>query len=148
MRKYTREGAAKRWAKVRGYAGRSGGWIYSPSGRPVRQGWGSFATMLENRGSIRPAGEKWADGYFVVDADPAPEPVKSEPVVEIAESDRLTRSLTAFDSFAELLNAAGNYRPTIFERDADHRRLADLYDAAQAERGDSRRAYRGLAAAR
>lgn len=57
--------------------------------------------------------------------------------------DALTRELTAFNSFSELVNAAGQYRPTILPRDARHIDLADAYDAFQSELGDPRRAYRG-----
>ena len=66
----------------------------------------------------------------------------------------ITSRLTAFASFAALLDAAGNYRPTIrctreVNRFAKKQELADLltlanaYDQAQAARGDARRAYRG-----
>lgn len=58
--------------------------------------------------------------------------------------DALTRELTAFDSFEAMLNAAGNYRPSIYPRDYKHVELAEAYDVAQAARGDERRAYRGL----
>lgn len=68
--------------------------------------------------------------------------------------DPLTRDLTGFVSFDAMINAAGDYRPTMRVRpcsrsSAEIRRaartaiLADAYDAAQAERGDARRAYRG-----
>ena len=61
------------------------------------------------------------------------------------ELDKLTRDVTAFNSFAELVNAAGGYRPTILPRDRQHIDLADAYDAFQAERSDARRAWRGTA---
>ena len=58
--------------------------------------------------------------------------------------DALTRELTAFDSFDALVNAAGNYRPTILPRHGmRYVDLADAYDAFQADRGDPRRAWRG-----
>jgi hypothetical protein len=68
--------------------------------------------------------------------------------------DDLTRSLTAWPSFDAVLNAEGGYRPTLhvrpYNRSHDEIRraarteiLADAYDAAQASRGDHRRAYRG-----
>lgn len=80
--------------------------------------------------------------------------------------DRITRSYTAFGSFWLLVNAAGNYRPSLlraperaYNRNEpvylpDHRQvtrevyyaeldfLAIAYDLAQEQRGDSRRAYR------
>lgn len=80
---------------------------------------------------------------------------------------RLTRDLTAFGSFAELLTARapspGGHRPVLYttphpvrcrrsytaeEREAldlrlaKARELAELYDLAQLQRGDSRRAVR------
>lgn len=66
-------------------------------------------------------------------------------------ADKLTRELTAFRSFDEMLTAPGNYRPTLMCHPDDFSSrdgcrlmyLADLYDAAQRERGDPRRAYRG-----
>jgi len=68
--------------------------------------------------------------------------------------DNLTLDLTAWSSFDAMLNAAGDYRPTLhvrpYNRSHDEIRraartevLADAYDAAQAARGDHRRAYRG-----
>ncbi|HEY0944249.1 MAG TPA: hypothetical protein VGD81_03250 [Opitutaceae bacterium] len=68
---------------------------------------------------------------------------------ETRVADLLVRRHTAFASFEELLTAPGHYRPTITEHGklpldaAECRALADLYDAAQMERGDWRRAYRG-----
>lgn len=67
--------------------------------------------------------------------------------------DNLTLELTAWSSFDAMLDAA-DYRPTLLVRpynrsSAEIRRaartevLADAYDAAQADRGDPRRAYRG-----
>jgi hypothetical protein len=70
-------------------------------------------------------------------------------VLPEATPDNLTANLTAFDTFANMLNAQGGYRPSLHtsERNTDKnapalRRLADLYDEAQAARGDARRAYR------
>ncbi len=68
--------------------------------------------------------------------------------------DALTRRLTAWPSFDDMLDAGGGYRPTLHTRPCNRshdeiRRaaltevLADAYDAAQAARGDRRRAYRG-----
>lgn len=73
--------------------------------------------------------------------------------------DALTRKLTCFRTFAGLV-AGGqladgtvcetDYRPSLYPQpyssDAerrDYRTLADAYDAAQAQRGDARRVYRG-----
>ena len=61
--------------------------------------------------------------------------------------DTLTRELTAFNTFAEMVDSAPQYRPTIMPRDMRHVDLADAYDAYQAARGDERRAYRGMGAA-
>jgi hypothetical protein len=57
--------------------------------------------------------------------------------------DWLTVRLTAFESFDAMLNTSPTYRPTIFERNAQYRFLADEYDLAQAIRHDPRRAFRG-----
>lgn len=63
------------------------------------------------------------------------------------ELDRITRAISGFDSFEDLLNAKGGYRPTImisrYPFVSDERFLADQYDIYQAERGDNRRVYRG-----
>jgi len=65
--------------------------------------------------------------------------------------DKITRKISAFDSFQSLLDALGNYRPSLrcnpargqkMTKFADERELADAYDAAQAARGDNRRVYR------
>ena len=68
---------------------------------------------------------------------------KDTPIAIPDDLDELTRSLSAFSSFNELLNAGGNYRPTIHvEHSPDHLALAVFYDAAQKARGDERRTYR------
>ena len=56
--------------------------------------------------------------------------------------DCITRDLHTANSFEDLLNAAGNYRPTLDVRNSAGLMLADAYDAAQESRGDSRRAER------
>lgn len=69
---------------------------------------------------------------------------------ELTNADQLTRAHTAFDSFADMLDAGGAYAPSIHcgARNDDTaertqlRELANLYDRAQAARGDARRAYR------
>lgn len=58
-----------------------------------------------------------------------------------AEGDRLTVACTAFNSFDELLNAKGDYRPSLSRATPETRTLGALYDASQIARGDSRRAY-------
>ena len=64
-------------------------------------------------------------------------------------ADELTKKHTAFADFSDMLNALGNYRPSLYIKrkplvhQHELRELADAYDAAQAERGDDRRAYRG-----
>lgn len=62
--------------------------------------------------------------------------------------DTLTKKHTAFNSFRELFEAAGNYRPSFYinhkTREAidEITLLANFYDLVQADRGDPRRAYR------
>jgi len=59
-------------------------------------------------------------------------------------NDILTREHTAFPSFQAMLDAAGGYSPTLRpDIHPDLAELANAYDAAQTERGDSRRVYRG-----
>ena len=60
-----------------------------------------------------------------------------------ADLDQLTRALTAFNTFRELLETSDNYRPTIYQTTPDHVKLSDAYDLAQIGRGDPRRTYRG-----
>ena len=64
------------------------------------------------------------------------------------ELDSITRELTAYDSFAAMVTDSGRegsaYRPTMrADIDSRYAALADAYDAAQAERGSSLRAFRG-----
>jgi hypothetical protein len=49
---------------------------------------------------------------------------------------------TAFKKFDDLVNADGNYRPSLDVGVFLLRILADGYDRAMEKRGDSRRAYR------
>jgi len=59
--------------------------------------------------------------------------------------DVLVQASTGWFSFAEMLDTEGRwggYMPTIDGEDAASRLLADLYDAAQEQRGDPRRARR------
>src|SRR5262245_20935430 len=57
--------------------------------------------------------------------------------------DTLTAKLTAFSTFQEMLDTHPSYRPTIYTTDNDHLALALAYNAAQAARGDRRRAFTG-----
>lgn len=56
--------------------------------------------------------------------------------------DTLTRTHTAFSTFAELIATADNsdYFPSLTRQDDTE--LADAYDAAMERRGDARRAWR------
>lgn len=54
--------------------------------------------------------------------------------------DGITRANTAFATFAELLNAPA-YTPSLDVSDDGRWVLATAYDAAQAAKGDSRRAF-------
>lgn len=66
--------------------------------------------------------------------------------------DALVRKHSAFTSMADLLNAGGNYRPTLevpHPKDkrvdpgaAERKIIADVYDLIQTTRGDERRAFR------
>ena len=55
--------------------------------------------------------------------------------------DKITRRLTAFNSFDELLNAAPDYTPTLLARAAGARTLIKAYNKAMRARGDKRTAY-------
>jgi hypothetical protein len=68
--------------------------------------------------------------------------------------DGICANRTGFAKFVDLLNAAGNYRPTIRYGkyaprgqgrvgNAEMKLLADCYDYFMKARGDSRRAFRG-----
>ena len=70
--------------------------------------------------------------------------------LDMARLDSITARRTAFASFAALLNAEGNYRPTLClfpfeagtpENDEMHY-LAAAYDASQEAKNDPRRTYR------
>lgn len=65
------------------------------------------------------------------------------------EADTLTKQLTCFESLQDMQDASGGYRPSLHTSEHNDQgdrlallRLADLYDMAQAARGDERRAYR------
>lgn len=73
------------------------------------------------------------------------EELKAEAAVresQRAELDALWRANTGFRDLEDCLNAGGRYRPSMDMRQPVMQRLADDYDAAQAARGDDRRAYR------
>jgi len=64
-----------------------------------------------------------------------------------ARANELTQRWTAFDSFTDLLRGshtgpACGYKPSLRKSNPETRLLADYYDAAQVEHGDSRRSYR------
>ena len=59
----------------------------------------------------------------------------------VARADRLTLENSAFGNFEALLDAKGDYRPTLSRARVPTRTLAQLYNAAQAARGDDRRAF-------
>jgi hypothetical protein len=48
--------AAKAYAKKHGVHGQPGGWIYSPNGEVICQGWFEWTRSCEARGVIRPVG--------------------------------------------------------------------------------------------
>lgn len=56
--------------------------------------------------------------------------------------DLLVAVHTAFKSMQDMLQAHAGYRPSLDMREPVMVRIADVYDALQAERGDARRAYR------
>jgi hypothetical protein len=65
----------------------------------------------------------------------------------VARAEELTTRWTAFDSFADLLRGSHTgpscgYRPSLSKSNREAMELADLYDAAQVESGDPRRASR------
>jgi hypothetical protein len=62
--------------------------------------------------------------------------------VRVATIDALVAMHTGFSSLVDMLNAAGNYRPSCDVSRREMARIADAYDAAQARRRDPRRAYR------
>lgn len=56
-----------------------------------------------------------------------------------------TKKYTAFESFDDMVNAEGGYRPTLrSESIPELKILADYYDKAQEAKGDNRRAYRSI----
>ena len=58
--------------------------------------------------------------------------------------DKLTRSVSAFDTFWDLMETNRNYTPSIYSsRGLAYEVLANEYDKAMERKGDSRRAWRG-----
>jgi len=57
------------------------------------------------------------------------------------QANLLTWQNTAFSTFEQLLNAKGDYRPSLTRAEPATRQLGALYDAAQQARGDHRRAF-------
>ncbi len=56
--------------------------------------------------------------------------------------DGVVRDCSSFESFDDLLNAEGNYRPSLDVSEFKRSILADCYDKLMELRGDDRRAYR------
>ena len=68
----TAVGAAKAYARLAGYAGKRGGWIYRTTGEPGRimcQGWDAFAILCLRRGWIQDTSNPGEMGRFVVPAE-------------------------------------------------------------------------------
>jgi hypothetical protein len=63
---YGRVKAARAWAKLYGYKGAGGGWIYDTKGRTVCQGWQSFAEYLRRNGKIVRGSD---DLWYVIDRE-------------------------------------------------------------------------------
>lgn len=62
--------------------------------------------------------------------------------IDYDRADDLTIEHTAFADFDLLINAAGDYRPSLDVADAGKLELANTYDAAQERRGNGLRAFR------
>lgn len=66
---------------------------------------------------------------------------------DMTSLDDICANFTGFETFADLLNSFPSYRPSL---DVSYRvffKLANAYDRAMEDRGDSRRAFRyGVAA--
>ena len=66
-------------------------------------------------------------------------------VISVIELDVIVREVSCFKSFKSLINAKGDYRPTI-RVDVLGRKgeiLRDAYNKSQEKRGDRRRAFCG-----
>lgn len=64
------------------------------------------------------------------------------PVMSDGELDEVVRRNTAFRNMLDMLDAKGNYRPSLDCSEPVMLAIADRYDELQAARGDDRRAYR------
>ena len=73
------------------------------------------------------------------EVEPVEIEVEPEPVVDI---DDLIAHNSGFSSLDDMLNARGGYRPSCDVSRLEMELIADAYDAAQAARGDERRAFR------
>jgi hypothetical protein len=73
------------------------------------------------------------------EVEPVEIEVEAEPVVNI---DDLIAHNSGFSSLDDMLNARGGYRPSCDVSRLEMELIADAYDAAQAARGDERRAFR------
>ncbi len=83
----------------------------------------------------------WADGHVVVGKlRKAGRGWRMESNAKVM--DDVVANKTAFMNMVDLMNAGGNYRPSLDMRQPDLVELANYYDQKQAERGDPRRAYR------
>lgn len=114
----------------------------------IRAGW-TDAARIDHFQEVTGANVGTARAYLVAEEGDVFDAIKSFRADAANDAGLLARAFTCSESFEALLNAAGNYRPSLHtsERnkgaEAVHlRRLADLYDEAQAARGDARRAYR------
>ena len=93
---------------------------------------------------IRKVGSKYAFALFHQGNTKRPDSLKiiAERRRAWGEADELAFRHTAFQDFDALLNSAGGFWPSLRVSIPDVLKLADLYDAAQAERKDLRRAHR------
>ena len=64
------------------------------------------------------------------------------PARDDTRADALTQKHTAFNTFAELLDAMGGFYPSLNVANAEKLELADMYDEAQQLREDGRRVCR------
>lgn len=74
-----------------------------------------------------------------IEVEVEPVEIEVEPVVDI---DDLIAHNSGFSSLDDMLNARGGYRPSCDVSRLEMELIADAYDAAQAARGDERRAFR------
>lgn len=77
-------------------------------------------------------------------SSPTGEMFKRAPTFLHQTVDRMTRLLTAFKSFSDMVDSNPSYRPTLAGSDFLEVTLANTYDEHMRLMGDSRRAFRGL----